>query len=139
MMSVEALGESGFALDPTALAPGMPGKVRLIIGRAGGRAALDRRLLDLTDQPFRLLARLADTAKRHDGFVEMPAIEQAIYRDQIRPAARDTRDIIRVLRDGLASGLDGPEAAAARDLIEGKRQPSRYRLALRPEEIDLRP
>jgi len=120
-------------------ATGVPGTVRLIVNRAGGRTALDRRSLNLTDQPFRLLVKLADTAKRHDGFVELPAIEQAIYRDQIRPAARDTRDIVRLLRDGLASGLDGPEAAAARDLIESKRQPSRYRLALTPEEIDIRP
>lgn len=139
MMTMEALGESGFALDPAALAPGVPGTVRLIVNRAGGRTALDRRSLNLTDQPFRLLVKLADTAKRHDGFVELPAIEQAIYRDQIRPAARDTRDIVRLLRDGLALGLDGPEAAAARDLIESKRQPSRYRLALTPEEIDIRP
>jgi hypothetical protein len=139
MMTMEALSESGFALDPAALAPGLPGKVRLIVGRAGRTAALDRRSLQLADQPFRLLVKLADTAKRHDGFIELPAIEQAIYGDQIRPAARDTRDIVRLLRDGLASGLDGPEAAAARDLIESKRQPSRYRLALTPEEIDLRP
>ena len=138
MTTTEALGASGFALDPDALAPGMPGKVRLIIGSAGRTAALDRRPRQLGDQPFRLLVKLADAAKRHDGFVELPDIERAIYGDQIRPAARDTRDIIRLLRDGLAAGLDGAEAAAARDLIEGKRQPSRYRLALTPEEIDLR-
>lgn len=138
MVTMEALGDAGFALDPAVLAPGLPGTVRLIVNRAGGRAALDRRSLDLTKQPFRLLVKLAEIAKRHNGFVEVPAIEQAIYQDQIRPAAREPRDIIRLLKDGLAAGLEGAEAKAVRDLIEGKRQPSRYRLALTPEEIDLR-
>jgi hypothetical protein len=137
--TADALAGSGFALDPAVLAPGLPGRVRLIIGRAGRTVALDRRPLRLGDQPFRLLLKLADAAQRHGGFVEVPEIDRAVYGNQIRPASRETRDIIRLLKDGLTAGLDGAEAKAARDLIEGKRQPSRYRLALASEEIDLRP
>lgn len=139
MMTLEALGDAGFALDPAALAPGMPGKVRLIIGRAGRTVSLDRRPRQLGDQPLRLLVKLAEAAQRHGGFVETHELDRAIYGDQIRPAAREPRDIIRLLKNGLAAGLEGAEAKAARDLIEGKRQPSRYRLALMPEEIDIRP
>jgi hypothetical protein len=139
MKTMEALSEAGFALDPAALAPGLPGKVRLVIGRAGRMVALDRRPLQLGDQPLRLLVKLAEAAQRHGGFVETHELDRAIYGDQIRPAAREPRDIIRLVKDGLAAGLEGAEAKAARDLIESKRQPSRYRLALTPEEIDLRP
>lgn len=139
LAATDALTGSGFALDPAVLAPGRPGQVRLIIGRAGRTAALDRRAIRLGDQPYRLLLKLVGSAQRHGGFVEAHEIDRAVYGDQIRPAARETRDIIRLLKDGLAAGLDGVEAQAARDLIEGKRQPSRYRLALAAEEIDLRP
>lgn len=137
--AVDALAGSGFALDPAVLAPGLSGRVRLSIGRAGRTVMLDRRPIQLGDQPFRLLLKLAGAVQQHGGFVEVPEIDRAIYGDQIRPAARETRDIIRLLKDGLASGLAGAEAEAARALIEGKRQPSRYRLALVAEEIDLRP
>jgi hypothetical protein len=137
--AADALAGSGFALDPAVLAPGVQGRVRLIVVRTGCTAVLDGYPLRLGDQPFRLLLKLADAAQRHGGFVEVSEIDRAIYGKQIRPASRETRDIIRLLRDGLAAGLDGAEATAARDLIESKRQPSRYRLALTPEEIDLRP
>lgn len=137
--AVDALVGPGLALDPALLAPGLQGRVRLGIGRGGRTVALDRRPIQLGDQPFRLLLKLADAAQRHGGFVETSEIDRAVYGDQIRPAARETRDIIRLLKDGLAAGLDGAEAEAARALVESKRQPSRYRLALAAEEIDLRP
>jgi hypothetical protein len=137
--TIDVLAASGFLLDHPALTPTTSDKARLVIGRSSRTAALDRRPRQLGDQPFRVLLKLADVAKLHDGFVEMLDIERAIYRDQILPAARETRDIIRLLRDQLAMGLDGAEAKAVRGLIENKRQPSRYRLALTPEEIDLRP
>jgi hypothetical protein len=137
--AVDALTGAGFALNPAALAPALPGRIRLSIGSAGRTVTLDRRPIQLGDQPFRLLLKLVGAAQHQSGFVEVRDIDRAIYGDQIRPAARETRDIIRLLKDGLAAGLEGAEAEAARALIEGKRQPSRYRLALVAEEIDLRP
>ena len=137
--AIDALTGAGFALNPAALAPALPGRIRLSIGSAGRTVTLDRRPIQLGDQPFRLLLKLVGAAQHQGGFVEVRDIDRAIYGDQIRPAARETRDIIRLLKDGLAAGLAGAEAEAARALIESKRQPSRYRLALAAEEIDLRP
>lgn len=137
--ATDALSASGFTLDPAVLAPALPGKVRLTISRTGRMVTLDRLPRQLSDQPFRLLVKLADAAQRHGGFVDAGDIDRTIYGDQIRPAVRDTRDIIRLLKNGLAAGLENAEATAARNLIESKRQPTRYRLALTPEEIDLRP
>ncbi|MFN7305118.1 MAG: hypothetical protein ACK5TQ_00875, partial [Acetobacteraceae bacterium] len=64
-------------------------------------------------------------------------IVRAIYGNQIQPKSRDTRDVIRLLRDALAAGLEGDQAVATRGLIETRRAPGRHRLCLRATEIAL--
>jgi len=137
VLSQDAFAAAGFALSAEVLVPSLPGEVRLIIGRGGRTVTLDRREKKMGDQAFRVLVRLAELAKRDRGFLTDNQIALAIYGDQIQPKSRETKDVIRLLRNALANGLDGDEAKAARDLIENQRDPNRYRLALRATEIAL--
>jgi len=137
VLAQDAFVGAGFALSTEMLVPSLPGEVRLIIGREGGTVMLDGRPKKMGDQPFRVLVRLAEFAKRNPGHLNEGQIARAIYGDQIRPEARETKDVIRLLRDALAEGMEEAEAKAARKLIENKRSPSRYRLCLRASEISL--
>jgi len=135
VLTQDAFAAAGFALSAEVLVPSLPGEVRLIIGREGGTVTLDGQQKKFGDQPFRVLVRLAEFAKRDHGYLPEDQIVRAIYGSQIRPKSRDTRDIIRLLRDALAAGLEGKAAEAARGLIETRRAPSRHRLCLRATEI----
>jgi hypothetical protein len=132
----EALAASGFALVATMLVPGPALLPRLVIDRAAQAVTLDGRACSLADQPFRLLALLADRARtgRHD--VQVRGIEDAIWRGQAMPGSRQIRDIVRELRDAMVSA--GIDRATASGLVENRRNPSRYRLTLQAEDIDLR-
>ena len=137
VLAQDAFVAAGFALSVEVLVPSLPGEVRLIIGRGGRTVTLDRREKKMGDQAFKVLVRLAELAKRDRGFLTDNQIALAIYGDQILPKSRETKDVIRLLRNALANGLDGDEAKAARELIENQRDPNRYRLALRATEIAL--
>ena len=137
VLAQDAFGAADFALSAELLVPSLPGEVRLIIGREGGTVTLDGQPKKMGDQPFRVLIRLADFAKRDHGYLSDDQIVRAIYGNQRQPKSRDTRDIIRLLRDALAAGLEGDQAVAARGLIETRRAPSRHRLCLRATEIAL--
>lgn len=137
VLAQDAFGAADFALSAELLVPSLPGEVRLIIGRGGRTVTLDRQEKKMGDQAFRVLVKLAEFAKRDRGFLTDNQIALEIYGDQIQPKSRETKDVIRLLRNALANGLDGDEAKAARDLIENQRDPNRYRLALRATEIAL--
>lgn len=137
VLAQDAFVGAGFALSTQMLVPSLPGEVRLIIGREGGTVTLDGRPKKMGDQPFRVLVRLADFAKRDHGYLPDDQIVRAIYGNQIQPKSRDTRDVIRLLRDALAAGLEGDQAVATRGLIETRRAPGRHRLCLRATEIAL--
>lgn len=132
--AAEALDGSGLRLRRAALAPPSIGSARLVIHRAGRTVALDGRPVPMTDQPFRLLLALAETARRHAGYLEPKDIQAAVYGRLSPPEARELRDLPRVLKDALAAGLSGPEAKAVRALIQNRR-PGGYRLALPPAAI----
>ena len=131
-----ALAADGFALVAAMLVPGPALLPRLVIDRAAQAVSLDGRACALPDQPFRLLALLADRARTGRNDVQVREIEDAIWHGQIMPAAREIKDIARELRDAMVSA--GIDRGTARGLVAAQRSPSRYRLTLRAEEIDIR-
>lgn len=136
--TITALAGEELRLDPRLLAPSSAAKARLVVNTAGGTATLDGRLLDLTDQHYRLLLALAQTAQLHPGFVKPAKLEAAIYEGATQPPSRLLSDIVRELRDRMSKRLGEPEAKALRALI-ANRPPGEYRLTLGRADIALLP
>ena len=128
-------GRASFALDLSRLVPRAGGGPRLVIAESIRRVTLDGIERSLAVQPFRLLCLLAERARAGGATVERRKIEAHIWGTAI--GTREARDVVRELRDGLAKGSAGPEPIRA--LIESRRNPNGYRLALAPEDIELQP
>jgi len=127
---------SPLALDLSCLAPDAGIEPRLIIVQSIRRVTLDGVERALPEQPYRLLCRLAAQARNNGATVEIRDIEAHIWGAAIYEIAREARDVVRELRDSLAKGSADPKPIRA--LIESRRNPNGYRLALAPEDIDLR-
>jgi hypothetical protein len=136
----ESAGTSGpdeaLALDLKSLAAGEVFAARLVLYRSSRTVRLDGRPRPMGDQAFRLLLALAEAARQNSGFLAVRVLEEAVYRNQDRPAARELRDIVRELRNALSADLDEEHAGAAHSLIKNTRSPtSGYQLTLTREEI----
>jgi DNA-binding response OmpR family regulator len=129
-----SLPQMPIRLDRSKLIPSSAMTPRLSVDRTSWRFELDGRVLHLTDQTSRLLHALAETARRHSGFLSQADVQAAVYGALQPPDSRQLRDVARDLRDQMAQGLAGEEASAVRLLIQNQRV-ERYRLALAPEEI----
>lgn len=114
-------------LDHSALEPKTAGP-RLMIERSARRVTLDGRNVHLSEQLFGLLQFLAEHALKSRATVEIRAIEDHVWGEGIHRIASSIREPIRALREALAAGAD--DRAALRSLIEYKRNPNGYRLAV---------
>ncbi len=110
---------------------------RLVILESIRQVTLDGVERALSEQPFRLLCLLAAQARTKGATVEIRDIETHIWGEVIHRITRGARDVVRELRDALAKGSTDPKPI--RSLIKSRRNPNGYRLALAPEDIDLRP
>jgi DNA-binding response OmpR family regulator len=95
---------------------------------------LDGRETLISDQPFKLLCLLAETAQRNDAFISNKDIDHHLWGTRVRNVSRPTRDVIRELKDSIARRAD--DCNAIRALI-GARRNKGYRLALAPEQISI--
>lgn len=135
----DAIGHNGaaWALDPSCLAPETGVAPRLVICRAAKNVTLDGVTKVLADQGFKLLVLLAEQALKSQAVVENRRIEGHLWGANVHRITSEVREPVRALRDALAA--DSADPKAIRSLIENRRNPNGYRLALAPEEIDLRP
>jgi hypothetical protein len=126
---------SGFAIDHSKLElrPGFA--PRLVIRHAAKAVSLDGLPKALSDQEFKLLALLAEHALKSPAVLENRQIESKIWGTNIHRISSQVREPVRALRNALASGSADP--AAVRALIQNRRNPNGYRLALAAEDIKL--
>jgi DNA-binding winged helix-turn-helix (wHTH) protein len=108
--------------------------VRLCIKRHLRLAAIDGEQRVIAEQPLKLLCLLAENAKRDNGYVSNSKIEDYLWGSNLSKVTRTTRDVIRDLRDAIAG--DAANGSELRGLIETRTNLG-YRLALKPEEIEL--
>lgn len=134
--TIGADGGSAFALDLSRLVPASGIAPRLVIGESIRQVTLDGVERTLSEQPFRLLCLLAAQAQKNGATVEIRDIEAHIWGTAVHRITRQARDVVRELRDCLVKGSADPKPIRA--LIESRRNPNGYRLALAPEDIDLR-
>lgn len=128
---------AGFALDLSKLEPPRKTAPRLVIRRADKFVALDGVEKRLPDQPFRLLVLLAEHALQTTAALDNREIEKQLWGSNIHLIASQVREPVRDLRNALAAGSARPEEIRA--LIQNRRSPNGYRLALAPEDIQLIP
>lgn len=128
---------SGFAIDQSKLELGPISAPRLVIRRTAKTVSLYGMPKTLSDQEFQLLVLLAEHALKSPAIVENRAIEAQIWGANIHKISSQVREPVRALRDALALGSADPKTVRA--LIENRRNPNGYRLALPPEEIELVP
>lgn len=121
-------------LDRDALEPRGAGPSLKIECRAR-RVTLDGRTINLSEQLFGLLRFLAERALDSPATVEIRTIEDHVWGDGIHRIASSVRDPIRALREALAAGA--ADQAAARGLIEYRRNPNGYRLRIDPADLSL--
>jgi hypothetical protein len=81
-------------------------------------------------QPFNLLVMLAKALLHGSGVVSKDHIESAT-------SGRSAADLVRELRARLAAAPTGQEQM--RDLIESRRGPTVYYLALSAKEVEMQP
>jgi DNA-binding winged helix-turn-helix (wHTH) protein len=125
----------GLAIDQSKLEAQPSLAPRLVIQRAAKTVSLDGTPKTLSDQEFQLLVFLAEHALKSPAIVENRAIEAHIWGASIHKISSQVREPVRALRDALARG--STDATSVRALIENRRNPNGYRLALPPEEIEL--
>jgi len=106
---------------------------RLVIVESARQVTLDGVEKVLSEQPFRLLCLLAAQARTNAATVEIRDIEAHIWGAALHRITREARDVVRELRDALAKGSADPKTI--RDLVESRRNPNGYRLALAPGDI----
>jgi DNA-binding winged helix-turn-helix (wHTH) protein len=121
-----SIDQSKLELQPS-LAP------RLVIQRAAKTVSLDGTPKTLSDQEFQLLVLLAEHALKSPAIVENRAIEAHIWGASIHRISSQVREPVRALRNALARG--SADATSVRALIENRRNPNGYRLAIEPNEI----
>lgn len=135
--AIRTHGGSAFSLDVSRLVPEPGIAPRLVIVESMRQVTLDGVERALSEQPFRLLCLLATQARTDGATVQIRDIEAHIWGAAIHRLVRQARDVVRELRDGLSKGSADPKPIRA--LIGNRRNPNGYRLALAPEDIDLRP
>jgi len=109
---------------------------RLLIKRIARFVTLDGEPKTLTEQSFKLLVFLAENAKRSAAIVDNREIEKHLWGSGVHRISSQTREPIRSLKNALTA--NGANKNAVKALIENKRNPNGYRLALEPSQIDLR-
>ncbi len=130
-----SMSDAGWpVLDMAMLEPDL-GKPRLVIETALKRAALDGRVLKLSDQLFSLLSFLADRASAGSGTIDNRDIEDYLWGEGIHRISSQVREPVRALRRAFSDTLEDPEAG--RGLVENRSHPNGYRLALSPSEIEI--
>jgi hypothetical protein len=128
---------ASWALDTSRLAPETGVTPRLVICRAAKNVTLDGITKMMADQSFKLLVLLVEQALKSQAVVENRRIEGHLWGANVHRITSEVREPVRALRDALAA--DSADPKMIRSLIENRRNPNGYRLALAPEEIDLRP
>ncbi|MGD9882527.1 MAG: transcriptional regulator [Reyranella sp.] len=123
----------GFSIDQSKLEPQPSLAPRLVIQRAAKTVSLDGTPKTLSDQEFQLLVLLAEHALKSPAIVENRAIEAHIWGASIHRISSQVREPVRALRNALARG--SADATSVRALIENRRNPNGYRLAIEPNEI----
>jgi DNA-binding response OmpR family regulator len=126
-----------FAIDAAKLEAPQVSVPRLVIGRAARTVSLDGHVKTLPDQAFQLLLLLAEHALKFSGILENRVIEGHLWGSNIHKITSQVREPVRALRDALA--IDSSDSEAVRALIENRRNPNGYRLALAPQEIEIEP
>ena len=126
---------SGFGIAHSELEPRPSLPPRLVIGRAARIVSLDGHSKALSEQEFKLLLVLAEHALKSPAVLENRQIEASIWGSNIHRISSQVREPVRALRDALARECADPKAARA--LIENRRNPNGYRLALTPADIKL--
>jgi DNA-binding winged helix-turn-helix (wHTH) protein len=124
---------SGFAIDQSKLESRPSLAPRLVIRRTAKTVSLDGMPKTLSDQEFQLLVLLAEHALKSPAIVENRAIEAHIWGASIHRISSQVREPVRALRNALARG--SADATSVRALIENRRNPNGYRLAIEPDEI----
>lgn len=114
---------TGLAIDPATLASVSASEPRLVIFRQSQRVTLGGEEVPIPLQPFHLLVKLAEAVGGRRGYLTPRQIE-------VDNRGRNPADLVRELRDHLQD----PEKL----LIRTRYSPTRYFLALAPEEVDLR-
>jgi hypothetical protein len=130
-------GATPFAIDLAKLEPPSTVAPRLIIGRSANSVLLDGVPKTLSDQTFTLLLLLAEHAMKSPAILENRRIEDCLWGSNVHRITSEVREPVRALRDALTTGSADPKAV--RSLIENRRNPNGYRLALAPVEIRLGP
>jgi hypothetical protein len=115
---------TGFAIDLSSLEPVPVFEPHLVILRRCQRVILGGVDVQVPQQPFNLLVKLAEAIGGPVGHLTPHQIEA-------ENSGRVASDLVRELRGHLQHPQN--------KLIETRRSPTRYRLALAPEEFDLRP
>jgi DNA-binding winged helix-turn-helix (wHTH) protein len=128
---------SGFGIDQSKLELRPSLAPRLVIRRAAKTVSLDGMSKTLSDQEFQLLVLLAEHALKSQAVLENRQIESRIWGANIHRISSQVREPVRALRNALTIGSADPKAVRA--LIENRRNPNGYRLALPPEQIELVP
>lgn len=114
----------GAVLEPAPAAP------QLVIERRARRVTFGDRDIRLSRQSFRLFLYLCERALQGPAIVSVRDIEDHVWGSGIHRIASSVRDPIRALRAGLTAN-----AATADGLIEYRRNPNGYRLALSAKDI----
>lgn len=130
-------GTAPFAIDLARLEPTPQFMPRLVIARSAKSVSLDGVPKILSDQAFKLLIFLAEHTVKSPAIVENRQIEDHLWGANIHRITSEVREPVRGLRDALATDSSNPNAV--RSLIENRRNPNGYRLALAPEDILLSP
>ena len=125
----------GLAIDQSRLEARPSLAPRLVIRRTAKTVSLDGRPKILSDQEFQLLVFLAEQALKSPAIVENREIEAHIWGANIHRISSQVREPVRALRDALTRG--SADIKSVRALIENRRNPNGYRLALPPEAIQL--
>lgn len=123
-------------LVPDRLAPSK-GAPRLVIDRVAREVELDGQKKALSAQSFDLLVILAAAAVESPAIVENRKIEEQLWGSGLHRISSEVREPIRTLRNTLAK--DSREPERIRELIENRRNPNGYRLAISPADIKLIP
>jgi hypothetical protein len=130
-------GVTPFAIDLAQLEPPSTFAPRLVIGRSAKSVSLDGVPKTLSDQTFTLLLLLAEHAMKSPTVLDNRRIEDCLWGSNVHRITSEVREPVRALRDALTAGSADPKAV--RSLIENRRNPNGYRLALAPVEIRLGP
>jgi DNA-binding response OmpR family regulator len=130
-------GAAAFAIDQAKLEPPPAFAPRLVICRSAKSVTLDGTPKTLADQSFKLLVLLAEQALRSPAVLENRRIEEQLWGSAVHRISSESREPVRALRDALAAGR--ADIKAVRSLIENRRNPNGYRLALTSEDIQLSP